>query len=165
VTPARGSVVVPDRDAMLAVGARLAAVLRAGDVVLLDGPLGAGKTTLTQGIAAGLGVQGPVTSPTFVLAREHEGRSGRPGLVHVDAYRLSGWDELDDLDLGTSACVTVVEWGAGVAEPLAAARLEVVLEPRPDGSRLVRWVARGPRWDDRRDALAALSLARGRAGG
>lgn len=114
-----------------ALGRRLAAVLRAGDVVLLTGGLGAGKTTFTQGLAQGMGVGGRVTSPTFVLARVHPGVGGRPPLVHVDAYRLSGPDELDDLDLDADlgSSVTVVEWGGGTAEVLAAERLEVDLEP------------------------------------
>jgi tRNA threonylcarbamoyladenosine biosynthesis protein TsaE len=158
--------VVPDATHMRGLGARLAGLLRAGDVVLLEGPLGAGKTTFTQGIAAGLGVPGPVTSPTFVVAREHAGAPGRPGLVHVDAYRLTGWEELDDLDLDASMArsVTVVEWGTGVAEPLAPDRLEVVLEPQPDGSRLVRWRPHGDRWDDRAARLVGLSRAEGRTG-
>lgn len=116
-----------------ALGRRLASVLRRGDLVVLTGGLGAGKTTLTQGMAEGMGVGGRVTSPTFVLARVHPAPDGRPSLVHVDAYRLSGPDELDDLDLDTDLedCVTVVEWGRGVAEVLAADRLEVDLSPVP----------------------------------
>ena len=87
----------------------------AGDLVILSGDLGAGKTTLTQGIGAGLGVRGEITSPTFVIARVHPSLVGGPPLVHVDAYRLGGIDELDDLDLDTSLddAVTVVEWGEG----------------------------------------------------
>ena len=116
-----------------ALGRRVASVLRAGDVVVLTGGLGAGKTTFTQGLAQGMGVRGRVTSPTFVLARVHPAPDGRPALVHVDAYRLSGAAELDDLDLDADleASVTVVEWGRGVAEVLAADRLEVDLEPVP----------------------------------
>nr|WP_277869309.1 tRNA (adenosine(37)-N6)-threonylcarbamoyltransferase complex ATPase subunit type 1 TsaE [Actinopolymorpha singaporensis] len=111
------------------VGRRLAKILRAGDLVLLTGELGAGKTTLTQGIGAGLGVRGQVTSPTFVIARAHPSTVGGPPLVHVDAYRLGGVAELDDLDLDTSVddAVTVVEWGEGLAEGLAEDRLEVVV--------------------------------------
>lgn len=110
---------VPDADAMRTLGARVAAVCRAGDVVVLAGPLGAGKTTFTQGMAAGLGVEGAVTSPTFVIARVHRAVDG-PDLVHVDAYRLGGLAELDDLDLDASVSdsVTVVEWGEGMAERL-----------------------------------------------
>src|SRR5438094_5053580 len=97
-------------------GRRLAALLRAGDLVILVGGLGAGKTTLAQGIGAGLGVRGPVLSPTFVIARVH--RDGRIPLVHVDAYRLGSVAEVDDLDLDATLdeSATVVEWGAGVVE-------------------------------------------------
>ena len=111
-------------------GASLAAVLRAGDVVVLSGELGAGKTTLTQGLGAGLGVRGDVTSPTFVIARVHPSLADGPALVHVDAYRIGGVAELDDLDLDTSLdeAVTVVEWGEGLAEGLADDRLEVRIE-------------------------------------
>ena len=108
-------------------GEALAAGLRAGDLVILTGGLGAGKTTLTQGLAAGLGVRGPITSPTFVIARVHPSLGEGPALVHVDAYRLGGLAELDDLDLDTSLeeSVTVVEWGHGLAEDLSDDRLEV----------------------------------------
>ena len=111
-----------------ALGVRLAGELRAGDLVVLSGPLGAGKTALTQGIGAGLGVQGAVTSPTFVLARVHR---GPVPLVHVDAYRLrdAGPVHLDDLDLDEDLprSVTVVEWGEGVVDQLAPSRLHVTL--------------------------------------
>mgnify|MGYP003919096691 CR=1 FL=1 len=115
-------------EEMRALGSRIADDLVPGDVVVLSGDLGAGKTTFTQGLGARLEVEGPVTSPTFVIAREHAPRSAhRPGLVHVDAYRLGGIEELDDLDLDTSLddVVTVVEWGEGVAEALSPSRLEV----------------------------------------
>ncbi|MDQ3824851.1 MAG: tRNA (adenosine(37)-N6)-threonylcarbamoyltransferase complex ATPase subunit type 1 TsaE [Actinomycetota bacterium] len=115
-----------------AVGARL----RAGDVVVLSGPLGAGKTVLARGIGAGLGVRGPITSPTFVIAREHPALPGGRGipLVHVDAYRLGGIAELDDLDLDTDllAAAVVVEWGEGMAERLADEHLLIRLQRRPD---------------------------------
>lgn len=125
---------------MRALGRSLASLLRAGDLVILSGGLGAGKTTLTQGIGAGLGVRGPITSPTFVIARVHPpvaaaatvsattGQS-RPALVHADAYRLGSVLELDDLDLDTdtAASVTVVEWGEGLAEGLADDRLEIAI--------------------------------------
>ena len=134
-------VVVSTAAAMRALGRRLAALLRAGDLVILSGGLGAGKTTLTQGIGEGLGVRGPVTSPTFVIARVHPpavaagGASGPagpgPALVHADAYRLGSVLEMDDLDLDTDTAtsVTVVEWGEGLAEGLAADRLEIAIMP------------------------------------
>ncbi|MDT0202056.1 tRNA (adenosine(37)-N6)-threonylcarbamoyltransferase complex ATPase subunit type 1 TsaE [Nocardioides sp. AE5] len=110
-----------------AFGERLAGLLRAGDLVILAGELGAGKTTFTKGIGAGLGVRGDVASPTFVIARVHPSLVGGPGLVHVDAYRLGSIDELDELDLEMTmaGAVTVVEWGAGLAEGLAEDRLEI----------------------------------------
>jgi len=118
---------VPDAESMRDLGRTLAAQLRAGDLVVLTGELGAGKTTFTQGLGDGLGVRGDVTSPTFVIARVHPSLADGPALVHVDAYRLGGIDELDDLDLDASLdeAVTVVEWGEGIAEGLAESRLEV----------------------------------------
>jgi len=116
-----------------AVGERL----RPGDVVVLSGPLGAGKTVLARGIGTGLGIRGPVTSPTFVIAREHPTLPGGRGvpLVHVDAYRLGGMAELDDLDLDTDllAAAVVVEWGEGIAERLADEHLLIWLQ-RPSGA-------------------------------
>jgi tRNA threonylcarbamoyladenosine biosynthesis protein TsaE len=120
----------PDAESMRALGAELAESLRAGDVVVLSGELGAGKTTFTQGLGAGLGVRGDVTSPTFVISRIHPSLVDGPPLVHVDAYRLGDVAELDDLDLDTSLdeAVTVVEWGEGIAEGLADDRVEVRIE-------------------------------------
>ena len=120
----------PDAETMRGLGERVGASLVAGDLVVLTGELGAGKTTFTQGLGTGLEVRGGVTSPTFVIARVHPSLVDGPDLVHVDAYRLGGLDELDDLDLDTSldSAVTVVEWGAGLAEGLADSRLEVVIE-------------------------------------
>jgi len=140
---------VVSAEAMRGLGVRLAALLQAGDVVLLTGELGAGKTTLAQGIGAGLGVGGAVRSPTFVIARVHPG--GRLPLVHVDAYRLGSAGELDDLDLDAdlAASVTLVEWGEGLAERLAADRLQVRIERSVepgDDVRDVRLVAYGDRW-------------------
>jgi tRNA threonylcarbamoyladenosine biosynthesis protein TsaE len=145
--------VLPVRTAaeMQDLGERLAGVLRAGDLVIASGDLGAGKTTLTQGIGRGLASAGPIISPTFVLSRIHPSRDGGPALVHVDAYRLSGAHELDDLDLDATAdqAVTVVEWGAGLAEGLADSRLEVAIAVTGDGgadTRLVFLTGVGPRW-------------------
>jgi tRNA threonylcarbamoyladenosine biosynthesis protein TsaE len=141
--------IATDAD-MRDLGRRLAALLRPGDLMILSGPLGAGKTTLVQGIGAGLGVRGPVTSPTFVIARVHPVVSGTgPALVHADAYRLGSISEVDDLDLDTDAdrAVTVVEWGSGLAEGLAEDRLEVLIEPDPVGDvRTVRLIGHGGRW-------------------
>lgn len=122
----------PDASAMEAFGRELAANLRAGDLVLLTGPLGAGKTTLTRGIGEGLGVRGPVQSPTFVLARTHPNLVGGPPLVHVDAYRLGSALLLDDLDLDFDHSVVVVEWGVGLLDDASESWLEVVIE-RPEG--------------------------------
>jgi tRNA threonylcarbamoyladenosine biosynthesis protein TsaE len=132
-------------------GRELAGVLRAGDLVVLVGPLGAGKTALTQGIGAGLGVREPVTSPTFVIARVH--RDGRVPLVHVDAYRLGSMADVDDLDLdaSTGESVTVVEWGQGLVEHLADEHLEVRLNRRDDEVRTARLVPHGPGWAERID--------------
>ncbi|MDV7134147.1 tRNA (adenosine(37)-N6)-threonylcarbamoyltransferase complex ATPase subunit type 1 TsaE [Williamsia muralis] len=132
-----------------AFGRSLAAGLGAGDLVILDGPLGAGKTALARGIGAGLGVQGRVTSPTFIIAREHRpGPGGGPAMVHVDAYRLGGLEELDALDLDTDLTdsVVVVEWGEGVAERLSGRHLLVRLRRDLDtDERTVNygWVTRG----------------------
>jgi tRNA threonylcarbamoyladenosine biosynthesis protein TsaE len=181
---------------MQALGRSLATALRAGDLVILSGGLGAGKTTLTQGIGAGLGVRGPVTSPTFVIARVHPpatmtgmGGSGglaggmadqaapRPPLVHADAYRLGSALELDDLDLDTdtASSVTVVEWGEGLAEGLAADRLEIAIaaappdagasadrageiaDPALDMPRTVRISMIGARWEGVELPLAGLA--------
>ena len=119
------------------------------DTRALGRVLGAGKTTLTQGLGEGLGVRGPVTSPTFVIARVHPSLVGGPPLVHVDAYRLGGSLELDDLDLDTSVedSVTVVEWGHGLAEDLSEDRLEVVLDVDPASEVRTATVAGiGGRW-------------------
>lgn len=113
-------------------GIALAGLLRAGDLLVMTGALGAGKTTLTQGIGEGLGVRGPITSPTFVISRTHPSLVGGPPLVHVDAYRLGDSSEIDDIDLDASAdeSVTVVEWGAGMAEQLGDSWLSIKLERR-----------------------------------
>ncbi len=140
----------PDAEAMRDLGRSVAAQLEPGDLIVLTGALGAGKTTFTQGLGGGLGVRGPITSPTFVIARVHPSEVGGPALVHVDAYRLGGIDELDDLDLDTSLddAVTVVEWGEGLAEGLSESRLEVniVRNQDEDDHRHVEITPVGPRW-------------------
>ncbi len=123
-------------EQMAALGARLAAELRAGDLVALNGALGAGKTTFTRGLGEALGVRGAVTSPTFVLARTHPRESGVP-LVHVDAYRLRSAMELDDLDIDFERSIVVVEWGAGLLDGITENWLEVDIV-RPVGTGAVR---------------------------
>jgi tRNA threonylcarbamoyladenosine biosynthesis protein TsaE len=137
---------LPTAEDTRAWGVRLGRVLHAGDLVVLTGGLGAGKTTLTQGLAEGVGVRGPITSPTFVIARVHPSLVGGPALVHVDAYRLGGFAELDDLDLDAALedSVTVVEWGHGLAEDLAEDRIEVTLSG--DDSRTAKLSTHGSRW-------------------
>ena len=147
------TVATPEQMRALAVS--LAPLLRAGDLLVLDGPLGAGKTVFAQGLAAGLEVAGPVTSPTFVIARVHPPLGSGPGLVHVDAYRLGltqGDDPraaLDDLDLDSdlAASVVAVEWGAGLVEALAHDRLvvRIVRDPEHD-TRRVELEGAGERW-------------------
>jgi tRNA threonylcarbamoyl adenosine modification protein YjeE len=110
---------IPTAEAMEQLGLRIGEQLEPGDLLILTGPLGAGKTTFTRGLAEGLGVRGPVQSPTFVIARTHPSLVGRAPLVHVDAYRLGSAAELDDLDLDLDRSVVVVEWGRGMAEELA----------------------------------------------
>jgi tRNA threonylcarbamoyl adenosine modification protein YjeE len=157
-------VTLPDHESTERFARILAEELKPGDLVTLSGGLGAGKTTLTQGIGDGLGVRGPVTSPTFVIARVHPPLGDGPPLVHVDAYRLGGLAEVDDLDLDASLdeSVTVVEWGEGKVEDLSEDRLEVGIR-RPDGlgggdqadeSRTVSVRRVGRRWIDA--DLAAL---------
>jgi tRNA threonylcarbamoyladenosine biosynthesis protein TsaE len=136
---------------MRAYGTRLAALLRPGDLLVLSGPLGAGKTTLVQGVGEGLKVRGPITSPTFVIARVHPSLCGGPPLVHADAYRLGGDLEVDDLDLDASLeeSVTVVEWGEGLVEGLSEERLEIHIDREAgDEARTVTLRGVGPRWAD-----------------
>lgn len=167
-------------EATLAFGSALGKCLRAGDLVILSGSLGAGKTTLTKGIAVGMGVTGRVTSPTFVIARVHrpdvhpdvhpdpdvhsapdsvpdpQRRKAVP-LVHVDAYRLAGAVELDDLDLDTdlSAAAVVVEWGEGIAEQLSIERLIIELTRLPDDTRKVTLTPVGDSWQRRLPEIVA----------
>lgn len=177
VAPAVVTVTVADPAAMLELGRRLAGVLGPGDLVLLSGELGAGKTTLTRGLGEGLGVRGAVTSPTFVIARVHPPLGGGPALVHVDAYRLGGGlDQMEDLDLDVSLSdsVVVVEWGEGKVEELSESRLEVRIERALGGDdrlfdaldpsegdlvdeRTVTLTGLGPRWAGAdRTGLAAV---------
>lgn len=136
-----------DSEATQAWGRRVAAHLRAGDLIVLAGELGAGKTTFTRGLGEGLGVRGAVTSPTFVIARRHPSGPRGVDLVHVDAYRLGSASEIDDLDLEVAGTVTVVEWGAGRVEHLADSRLEITLTVVGD-SREATVTGHGPRWPD-----------------
>lgn len=135
-----GNAELPTAEDTIALGARLGGQLRAGDVVVLSGPLGAGKTVLAKGIAQAMDVEGPVISPTFVLARVHRARqSGAPAMIHVDLYRLLDHQsvdllaELDSLDLDTDLddAVVVVEWGEGLAERLSDSHLDIRLERGP----------------------------------
>jgi tRNA threonylcarbamoyladenosine biosynthesis protein TsaE len=141
--------VLPTPEDTQALGRELAAILRPGDLVVLVGPLGAGKTALTQGIGAGLAVREPVTSPTFVISRVHQG--GRLPLVHVDAYRLGSVADVDDLDLDVTVedSVTVVEWGQGLVEQLADEHLEIRLDRGDDDVRTAVLVPHGPGWKER----------------
>lgn len=125
--------VVATADDMHALGVHLGSELAAGDVVVLTGPLGAGKTTLTRGIGEGLGVRGPVQSPTFVIARTHPSLVGGPPLVHVDAYRFGDVREFDDLDLDLERSVVVVEWGRDVVSAVATEWIDIEIT-RPTGA-------------------------------
>ena len=151
--PDTGQVVLPTADDTQRFAEDLAGYLRAGDVVILDGPVGAGKTTFTQGLARGLKVKGRVTSPTFVIARVHKALApGAPALVHVDAYRLLGQGEqevdptgaLDSLDLDTDleGAIVVAEWGGGLMEQLSSSYLAIAID-RSNEERVLswRWVA------------------------
>jgi tRNA threonylcarbamoyladenosine biosynthesis protein TsaE len=152
------SFVLPTVDDTRALGAALAGILRAGDLVVLTGPLGAGKTAFAQGVGAGLGVRGEVTSPTFVIARVHRGPIP---LVHVDAYRLGGVadpiGEIDALDLDATMdeSVTLVEWGEGLVERLVDEHLQVRIDRRGDEARVVTFEPQGGDWAARLDPLVA----------
>jgi tRNA threonylcarbamoyladenosine biosynthesis protein TsaE len=131
-------------------GLRLAKNLRQGDLVLLTGPLGAGKTTLTRGVGEGLGTIGTVSSPTFVIARTHSRENGEAPLVHVDAYRLSNPAEFDDLDIDLEHSVTLVEWGRGFTDDLAESWLDIEIDRgNEDDSRIVTVTGYGPGWQER----------------
>ena len=143
---------------MVECGAALADLLGPGDVLILDGPLGAGKTTFTRGLGRGLGVRGPITSPTFVIARVHPSLVGGPSLVHVDAYRVESLDDVDALDLDASVedSVTVVEWGLGRVEQLSESYLLIHLDRgdhTQDDERTIDWRVVGDGWQPRAAAL------------
>jgi tRNA threonylcarbamoyladenosine biosynthesis protein TsaE len=151
-------------DDTRAFGRSLASILKAGDLLILSGPLGAGKTALAQGIGLGLGVQGAITSPTFVIARVHRPpATGGVGLVHVDAYRFGNLadprGEIDDLDLDASMddAVTLVEWGEGMVEQLADAHVQVRIERRDDETRVISLVGTGADWSSRLASFEPLS--------
>lgn len=137
---------IADPEQMHELGIKIAAELQAGDLVLLNGPLGAGKTTLTRGIGEGLGAQGTVQSPTFVLARTHKTSKG-PKLVHVDAYRLGSAMELDDLDINFPQSIVVVEWARDYVDGIAESWLAVDIDrSSEDEQRLVSIQGFGARW-------------------
>jgi tRNA threonylcarbamoyl adenosine modification protein YjeE len=145
---------IQDPDHMHLLGLAIAKVLRAGDLLLLNGPLGAGKTTLTRGIGEGLGAQGTVQSPTFVLARTHRTGSG-PKLVHVDAYRLNSAVELDDLDIDFANSIVVVEWARDYVDGMADHFLQVdINRESEDESRLVNISGMGKRWEGVKIAIS-----------
>jgi tRNA threonylcarbamoyl adenosine modification protein YjeE len=144
-------------DEMHELGLKLARLLEAGDLVVLTGPLGAGKTTLTRGVGEGLTAIGNVSSPTFVIARTHKRKDGGPVLVHVDAYRLGGPLELDDLDIDYENSIVLVEWGKGMTDDLVESWLEIVIEraraiehvadeSNAADPRTVSIMGYGPRW-------------------
>jgi tRNA threonylcarbamoyl adenosine modification protein YjeE len=141
--------VIETTEAMLELGERVSKVFSAGDLVLLIGPLGAGKTTFTRGVGKGLGAVGNVSSPTFVIARTHKRENSEIPLVHVDAYRLSSPSELDDLDIPFTKAIVLVEWGKGLTEGIADNWLEIAIARDTTGESEVRTVqitGFGPRW-------------------
>lgn len=163
-----------DADQTRSLGEDLGRVLAAGDLVMLSGGLGAGKTTLTQGIGIGMGVRGRVASPTFIVARVHPSLSGGPDLIHADAYRIKDLSDLETLDLDSSLdeAVTVVEWGEGKTEAMSDERLSIEvrrasggqaetdgdiidLEHMDDGRRVIVLRAHGHRWDGVLDGIVA----------
>ena len=163
-----------DADQTRSLGEDLGRILAAGDLVMLSGGLGAGKTTLTQGIGIGMGVRGRVASPTFIVARVHPSLSGGPDLIHADAYRITDLDDLETLDLDSclDQCVVVVEWGEGKTEAMSPQRLTIDvrrsqggdvtregqvidLEHMDDGTRSIVLHAHGRRWDGVLDGIVA----------
>lgn len=144
-------------------GRQLARLCKPGDFIVLSGDLGAGKTTLTRGLGEELGVRGPVTSPTFVVARRHPNLGTGPDLVHVDAYRIGSQAEIDDVDLleRSDTAITVVEWGAGRVEHLAESRVlvELAADVADDDTRHAVVHLLGPRWSGA-DLAVLASFAR-----
>jgi tRNA threonylcarbamoyladenosine biosynthesis protein TsaE len=141
--------VIETTEAMLELGERVSKVFSAGDLVLLIGPLGAGKTTFTRGVGKGLGAVGNVSSPTFVIARTHKRENSEIPLVHVDAYRLSSPSELDDLDIPFTKAIVLVEWGKGLTEGIADNWLEIAIARDTSGqteTRAVQITGFGTRW-------------------
>lgn len=161
-------------ESMNRLGVALAGLLRAGDILVLTGPLGAGKTTLSRGIGEGLGVVGTVSSPTFVIARTHKRTDGGAELVHVDAYRLGGPEELDDLDINFAQSISLIEWGRGFTDGLSDSWLDIEIERSHTGGqaaetadladeelvdpRRIRIIGEGPRWAEV-DATALSEVA------
>lgn len=150
VDPRPMTVEIPDAEAMEELGERLGRSLRVGDLVVLTGDLGAGKTTLARGIGRGMRIRGQVTSPTFVIARHHRSTVGGPGLVHIDAYRISA-EEVHDLELDADldSAAALVEWGRGKVDDWSAPRLEIEIDREESGGvdhRAVSITASGDRW-------------------
>ena len=138
-------------EEMNELGIKLASILKAGDLVILTGPLGAGKTTFTRGVGEGLKALGNVSSPAFVIARTHKREASDTPLVHVDAYRLSSVHEFDDLDIDVEKSIVLVEWGRGFAEELADSWLDIEIERDHTGEsdvREVTLIAHGERWEN-----------------
>lgn len=138
-----------DADEMHALGVRVSKQFRAGDLIVLVGPLGAGKTTLTRGIGEGLRAIGNVSSPTFVIARTHKREGSDVPMVHVDAYRLGGAEELDDLDIDFENSIVLVEWGKGLLEGISDDWLEIEIERDHTGeteTRELKILGFGDRW-------------------
>ena len=147
---------IETEDQMHAFGARLGSLLIAGDLLSLNGPLGAGKTTLTRGIGEGVQASGNVSSPTFLIARTHPTQSGTP-FHHIDAYRLSSPAELDDLDIDFAGSISVIEWGSGFAEGLADSMLEINIERDLETDLRTMSISGSGRFADAKDFLGQIS--------